>query len=269
MDQHPVSLQTILRKYGLWTKQSLGQNFILDSNVTDRIVRSSGSLADVHVLEIGPGPGGLTRSILKMPIQSLTVIEKDERCVASLSEITDSRLHIIAGDALKINPFEIMPTPIKIIANLPYNISTELLMRWLEHAEYYSDFTLMFQKEVAARLSAVPHTKSYGRLSVMVQACADVVSVFDVPASVFMPPPKVTSTIVSIRPCIDRFNTFNWTALSHVTRLAFGQRRKMIKTSLLPLGGSALCEAAGINPNNRAEDLTVADFIRLSHLIHG
>lgn len=265
-------LRDVISRYGLRAEKKLGQNFLLDQNITDKIVRSAGDLRGLHILEIGPGPGGLTRSLLASNAQSVTAIEFDPRAVEALSDLKDvyqKRFYLSQADALHINEAELVPTPRAIIANLPYNISTVLLLKWLRlmaaDPTYFSHMTLMFQKEVAQRLVAPPSTSHYGRLSVMAQWICDIRMVFDLPPSAFTPPPKVTSTIVSFTPKPKQKNAPDFTRMEFIVGLAFQQRRKMLRSSLKNY--VAAMEACGIDPTLRAENLTTEQYCDLANYI--
>jgi 16S rRNA (adenine1518-N6/adenine1519-N6)-dimethyltransferase len=252
----------------------LGQNFLLDLNLTGRIARAAGSLDHATVVEIGAGPGGLTRALLAGGAGRVVAIERDERCLAALGELAQAypgRLEIVAADALEIDPAALAEPPRKIVANLPYNIATPLLIGWIERIREYESLTLMFQREVAERLVAAPRSKSYGRLSVLLQWVAEARILFDVPARAFVPPPKVTSSLVGIRPRPEPLAPAPRSALERVTAAAFGQRRKMLRASLKPLGlpVDRLLESAGVLPTARAEELSVAEFCALARALEG
>lgn len=258
-------LRDVLKECGIVPNKALGQNFIFDMNITDRIVRAAGNLSDKTVIEIGPGPGGLTRSILKAFPKKLITIEKDRTCLQvqhTLAEVSEGLLIPIEADALKVEESEIATPPFVVIANLPYNISTVLLVKWLESLQHFEKFTLMFQKEVVDRLSAAPSSKDYGRLSVMTQWLCDVQPQFDVPPSVFMPPPKVMSAIVNIIPRPKPLYPASYHHLSLVVRTAFNERRKMLRGSLKTLipDCEKTLESLGITPTLRAENLTIEQF---------
>ena len=271
-----LSSSQLIKKYHLQAKKSLGQNFILDQNFTDKIVRLAGDLKDWEVLEVGAGAGTLTRSILSTNVKKLTVIEKDERCLEVLEEIKKNygdRLQIIAGDALKINEYDIFKNIIsdqkkfKIIANLPYNIGTVLLIKWLKIHQHISSMHLMLQKEVAQRITAKINDDHYGRLAVMTNFFCDSKIAFLVNKNVFVPQPKVTSAIVEIIPkkIFDEKVEFN--KLEKVVASAFNQRRKMIRSSLKNIFGEKLLEIlkqCQISEQNRAEQLTINNFAELS-----
>jgi 16S rRNA (adenine1518-N6/adenine1519-N6)-dimethyltransferase len=265
-------LRETIRRHGLTARRSLGQNFLLDGNLTARIARAARPLEGVNVIEIGPGPGGLTRALLQEDARSVTAIERDDRCIAALAELADlypHRLIVVAGDAMAIDPAGLVEAPRKIVANLPYNIATALLLRWLPAIAQYQSLTLMFQKEVARRLTAKPRSKDYGRLSVLVQWHAEVTTLFDVKPSAFVPPPKVTSTLVRIVPRAAPLAACTRADLERVTAAAFGQRRKMLRQSLRSLGvpAEALLRAARIAAERRAEELSVEEFCALARAI--
>lgn len=255
-------LRDVLKAYGLTARKSLGQHFLLDQNITDKIARCAGDLTNTTVIEIGPGPGGLTRSLLQAGAKEIFAIEQDDRCIQALQDLKGP-LHIIRGNALKTDVSKLGNPPRVIIANLPYNISTVLLIQWLQQAECFDQLILMFQKEVADRLLASPSTKAYGRLSIMTQWVMAVKKEFDLPASAFVPPPKVDSTVVSFTPHKNRIGNCDWSSLEKVCAVAFQQRRKMLRSSLKSLGSIP----SGISPTARPEDLTVEDFCRLAEVL--
>ena len=262
-------LNEIIKRYQLTARKSLGQHFLLDANLTARIARAAGDLADVETIEIGPGPGGLTRALLLAGAKHVTAIERDERAIAALGELSaifPGKLTIVAGDALKIDPAEITSAPRKIVANLPYNIGTPLLINWLAKIEDYRSLTVMLQKEVALRLVAKPNTKDYGRLSIMTQWRTQPRLLFDISPQAFVPPPKVTSTLIEIIPLAQPQAPCRREDLERVVAAGFGQRRKMLRASLKSLGlnAEALLNASDIPPTARAEDLTVEEFCRLA-----
>src|SRR5437763_4835885 len=220
-------LREVIARHGIAAKKSLGQNFILDLNLTRRIARSAGRLDDATVIEIGPGPGGLTRALLAEGARRVVAIERDPRCLAALAEVAavyPERLDLVAGDALELDPVELSEPPRKIIANLPYNIATALLLRWLARPGEYQSLTLMFQREVAERLVARPRSPAYGKLSVLVQWLTDPKILFDLPPRAFVPPPKVTSSVVSLMPRAEPLAPASKPALERVTPAAVGQR---------------------------------------------
>ena len=268
-------LRDVIAAHGLSARKALGQNFLMDLNLTGRIARRAGDLRNSDVLEIGPGPGGLTRALLSEGARHVVAIERDARCLPALAEIAAAfpgRLTVLEGDALRIDPAAHLQPPIRVVANLPYNVGTELLVRWLTPETwppFWSSLTLMFQKEVAERIVAAPGSKAYGRLSVLAQWRAMPRIAFEIPPRAFTPPPKVTSAVVHI----DRLEAPRFEAdpatLSRVVALAFGQRRKMLRASLRSLGPDieTRLAAAGIAPTERAERLSIEDFCRLSRHI--
>ncbi|HEU0117904.1 MAG TPA: 16S rRNA (adenine(1518)-N(6)/adenine(1519)-N(6))-dimethyltransferase RsmA, partial [Alphaproteobacteria bacterium] len=250
--------------------KSLGQHFLCDLNLTRRIAESAGDLSDCTVFEVGPGPGGLTRALLGTKAKKVIAVEKDERCIEALQEVVSAsagRLEVIEGDALKTDLTTLSDAPRAIVANLPYNIGTELLLNWLKQINEFRSLTLMFQAEVVDRLTATPDNKSYGRLSVITQFCCTAKRVMDLPARAFTPPPKVDSAVVHLTPRTDRPKDVDVKTLEKVTMAAFGQRRKMLRSSLKPLGGEDLLKRAGINPELRAENLSLQDFENLARLV--
>jgi 16S rRNA (adenine1518-N6/adenine1519-N6)-dimethyltransferase len=265
-------LREVIARHGIVARKSLGQNFLLDLNLTGRIARAAGPLEHATVVEVGPGPGALTRALLAAGARRVVAIERDQRCLAALGEITGAypgRLGLVAGDALRLDPVELSDAPRKIVANLPYNIATPLLIGWLDRIGDYESLTLMFQREVAERLTATPRSKSYGRLSILVQWLAEPQILFDIPPRAFVPPPKVTSSVVRIVPRPEPLAPADQSALERVTAAAFGQRRKMLRTSLKTLGipVEPLLERAGVAPTARAEELTVGEFCALARVV--
>lgn len=265
-------LREVLSAHGLNAKKSLGQNFLLDLNLTGRIARTAGPLADVTVLEIGPGPGGLTRALFSEGAHHVIAIERDERCLAALQEIAEAypgRLTIVEGDALQLDHRSLVSGPVRVVANLPYNIATPLLTGWLETEPWppwFKSLTLMFQKEVAERIVAQPGSKAYGRLSILAQWRCTAQKVFDVDRMAFTPPPKVTSSIVHLEPRKEPLAEADINDLQKVVKAAFGQRRKMVRASLksLPVDPLALCEEAQVDSSARAEKLTIEEFAALA-----
>jgi 16S rRNA (adenine1518-N6/adenine1519-N6)-dimethyltransferase len=265
-------LREIIRRFELGARKSLGQNFLLDLNLTRRIARAAAPLDDANIIEIGPGPGGLTRALLLEGARHVTAIERDPRCVTALRELEAAfpgRLAIVEGDALEIDAASLVPAPRKIVANLPYNIATPLLIGWLGEERAFASLTLMFQKEVAERLAAAPGDQAYGRLAVLTQWHCTVQLLFDVPPQAFVPPPKITSTVVQLVPRDVPLAACDQAALERVTAAAFGQRRKMLRQSLRSLGGdtAALIAAAGAAPTARAEELSVEQFCALARAL--
>jgi 16S rRNA (adenine1518-N6/adenine1519-N6)-dimethyltransferase len=262
-------LRETIATHGLDARRRLGQHFLLDLNLTRRIARAAGALGEGTTIEVGPGPGGLTRALLLEGAIRVVAIEVDPRAIQALGELgaaSEGRLEIIEGDALRIQPATLGPAPRRIVANLPYNISTALLIRWLHAADDVADMVLMFQKEVVDRLAAKPRTKDYGRLSVLAQHVCDVRRLFDVPPSAFVPPPKVISSVAQLtpRPAADRLADL--APLERVTAAAFGQRRKMLRGALAGTFADpvATLEGLGLSPTARAEELSVADFVSLA-----
>ena len=266
-------LRDIVKKYNLKTKKVLSQNFIFDLNVTHRIARSAGSLIHSHIIEIGAGLGSLTRSLLQEGAKKVTVIEADERFKPVLEELATlypGQLEIIIGDALKINPQDLVEDSYKIIANLPYNIATALLIKWFKQTPIsWESLTLMFQKEVAQRICAPPHTSAYGRLSVLVGWLSEARILFDLPPQVFTPPPKVTSTLVHITPRTEPLAVAHIKYIEKVTACTFNQKRKMLRSSLKKISNNPieLIKQAGLKPTQRAETLSIEDFCKLAYLL--
>jgi 16S rRNA (adenine1518-N6/adenine1519-N6)-dimethyltransferase len=263
------STSELIKKYGLAAKKSLGQNFILDKNFTDKIARAAGDLSDSIVLEIGPGPGSLTRSILDAGAKKLIVVERDERCIELLKEFQDfygDRIGVINGDALEYQ----VSGKVKIISNLPYNIGTVLLFKWLKDSDKIESMHLMLQKEVVERITAKPGDKHYGRLAVMVNFLCETRLVFEVSRHVFTPPPKVTSAIVEIipreKPLVE---DVDFKKLERVVGAAFNQRRKMLKSSLKAVfkNPEEVLKDCGIRSDLRPENLKIEDFCKLAKLL--
>ncbi|MCK0195424.1 16S rRNA (adenine(1518)-N(6)/adenine(1519)-N(6))-dimethyltransferase RsmA [Ancylobacter sp. 6x-1] len=267
-------LRDVIREHGLSALKSLGQNFLLDLNLTSRVARSAGDLGGVTVIEVGPGPGGLTRAILALGARKVIAIERDSRCIAALDDIAahyPGRLDIVEADALQVDMAALAEGPTRIIANLPYNIGTQLLIGWLSAEPwppFYESLTLMFQREVAERIVADPSSDHYGRLGVLTGWRARARIAFDVAPSAFVPPPKVTSSVVHIVPRPDPLPCAR-RVLERVTEAAFGQRRKMLRQGLKSLGVDAgvLLEAAGIVPTARAEEIPVEGFVNLANTL--
>ncbi len=262
-------LRELASRHGLAARKGLGQHFLFDLNLTAKIARAAGDLTNATVIEIGPGPGGLTRALLGADARRVVAIERDPRCAAILAELQavfPDRLEIVMADAMEIDLAGLVPAPRKVVANLPYNIATALLLSWLPTLDAFESLTLLFQREVALRLAARPRSKAYGRLSVIVQWLAEVHCLFDIPPRAFVPPPKVTSTLVAIVPRARPLHAADRRTLERVTAAAFGQRRKMLRQSLKsltpdPLG---LIEAAGVKETARAEDLDIGEFCALA-----
>jgi 16S rRNA (adenine1518-N6/adenine1519-N6)-dimethyltransferase len=265
-------LREVIQRHGLAAKKSLGQNFLLDLNLTGKIARAAGDLSQVTVIEVGPGPGGLTRALLANGARKVIAIERDERCLAALEEIAahyPGRLEVVSDDALRTDFATLAADdgPVRIVANLPYNIGTELLVRWLTVANwppFYLSMTLMFQREVAERIVATPGSEAYGRLGVLAGWRTEARIAFDVPPRAFTPLPKVTSSVVNLLPRAEPLAA-DVRVLGRVTAAAFGQRRKMLRQSLKSLGGEKLLEATGIDPTRRAETLSVTEFVALAN----
>jgi 16S rRNA (adenine1518-N6/adenine1519-N6)-dimethyltransferase len=265
-------LRETIQRHGLAAKKSLGQNFLLDLNLTGKIARSAGDLTASTIVEVGPGPGGLTRALLFHGAAKVVAIERDERCLPALEEISahyPGRLEIVAADALQADLAALAgrERPVRIVANLPYNIGTELLIRWLTAPDwppFYRSLTLMFQREVAERIVAKPGTNAYGRLGVLAGWRTEAKILFDVPRQAFTPPPKVTSSVVQLVPREAPLET-DLSALERITRAAFGQRRKMLRQSLKALGGDTLLAAVGIDATRRPETLSIAEFVALAN----
>jgi 16S rRNA (adenine1518-N6/adenine1519-N6)-dimethyltransferase len=267
-------LRDVIREHGLAARKSLGQNFLLDLNLTARIARAAGPFEDVTVVEIGPGPGGLTRALLATGARKVLAIERDERCVAALADIARAypdRLAVIAGDALCLDlSRDLGEGPARIVANLPYNIATALLVSWLttEWPPWYDRMVLMFQREVAERIVAAPGSKHYGRLSVLARWRTEPRILFDIAPSAFVPPPKVTSSLVELVPRAAPL-ACDLGMLERMTAAAFGQRRKMLRQSLRQLGldPAPLLAAAGIESTERAENISVEGFVALARAL--
>lgn len=269
-------LREVIATYELAAKKSLGQNFLLDMNITDKIVREArhrdGDDWDgVHAFEIGPGPGGLTRSLLKSPVNRVTAIEFDKRAVIALHDLEIAAagdLEILNQDAMKTDLLDLSDTdtPRVIVANLPYNIATPLLIGWLKQIRNdrnaYKSMSLMFQKEVADRICAAPNSKTYGRLAVISQFLCNATKIYDLPASAFTPPPKVMSAVVHFSPKILSEDAPSFNLVERVTAAAFNQRRKMIRSSLRDY--AVVIEALGIDPQKRAENLTVQEYLDIA-----
>ena len=262
----------MIATHDLAAKKSLGQNFLLDLNLTAKIARLAGDLSDADVLEIGPGPGGLTRGLLAEGARRVLAIEKDPRCMPALADIAAAypgRLQTINGDALTVNPLTHLRPPIRIVANLPYNVGTELLVRWLTPAEwppYWESLTLMFQREVAQRIVASPGSKAYGRLALLAQWRTDPKIVMDLPPEAFSPPPKVSSSVVHLTALPAPRYPAEPGMLNRVVAAAFNQRRKMLRSALKSLHPQIEdhLTAAGIKPTERAEQVGLEAFCALA-----
>ena len=271
------SLSRVIAAHGLSARKSMGQNFLLDLNLTSKIARQAGDLGACDVLEIGPGPGGLTRGLLAEGARRVLAIEKDARCLAALAEVAEAaggRLQVIHGDALQVDPLQHLTPPIRVVANLPYNVGTELLVRWLTPADwppFWTSLTLMFQREVAERIVAVPGSKAYGRLALLAQWRTDAKIVLHLPPEAFTPPPKVSSAVVHLTArAAPRFPA-DPKILERVVAKAFNQRRKMLRAALK--GAAPDIEdrliAAGIAPTDRAETVDLERFCALARLMPG
>jgi 16S rRNA (adenine1518-N6/adenine1519-N6)-dimethyltransferase len=265
------SLGETVARHGLDARKSLGQHFLLDPALCRRIAALAGDLSGRHVLEVGPGPGGLTRALLATDAAEIVAVEIDHRAVAALAELAalhPGRLRVVAGDALGIDPAALMPAPRKIVANLPYNIASPLLIGWLRGAAAIEGMALMFQQEVAERICAAPGSAAYGRLSVLAQWRCRCEILLRLPPGAFRPPPKVWSAVVGLTPHPEDPGPELFAAMERTTAAAFGQRRKMLRGALKPLGDAeALLAEAGIEGTRRAETLSVAEFDRLARVV--
>jgi len=270
-------LGRVIADHGLSARKSLGQNFLLDLNLTAKIARQAGDLSQADVLEIGPGPGGLTRGLLAEGARRVLAIEKDTRCMAALAEVAAAypgRLEVINGDALEVDPLAHLTPPIRVAANLPYNIGTELLIRWLTPPDwppFWESLTLMFQREVAERIVARPGSRAYGRLALMVQWRTQARIVMSLPPEAFTPPPRVSSAVVHLTALPEPRYPADARVLERVVAKAFNQRRKMLRAALKGLvpDVEAQLEAAGIAPTQRAETVTLEQFCALARGIAG
>lgn len=268
-------LREVIAAHGLSARKSLGQNFLLDLNLTAKIARSAGDIRGADVLEIGPGPGGLTRGLLAEGARKVLVVEKDARCLPALAEIAAAhpgRLEVINADALQVDPLAHLSPPVKVVANLPYNVGTELLVRWLTPADwppFWESLTLMFQKEVAERIVARPGGKSYGRLALLAQWRAEARIVMHLPPSAFTPPPKVSSAVVHLTALPEPRFPADPKVLERVVATAFNQRRKMLRTALKGLAPDieARLTDAGIAPTDRAETVDLERYCALARLL--
>lgn len=269
-------LSQVIRDHDLQAKRQLGQNFLLDLNLTAKIARLAGDIKNADIFEVGPGPGGLTRGLLAEGARKVLVVEKDTRCIPALQEISQAypnHLQIIEGDALKINPSEYLSSPIRIVANLPYNVGTELLIRWLSPQQWpppWKSLTLMFQKEVAQRIVATPGSTHYGRLAIFTQWRSKAQIVMTLPPEAFTPAPKVYSAVVHLEIREQPLYPANSALLERITAMAFNQRRKMLRAALKPLAAQIGCniesllESASIQPTQRAENINIESFCRLA-----
>ena len=268
-------LREVIARYGIRARRQLGQHFLLDLNLSRRIVRAAGDLAGKTVVEIGPGPGGLTRALLETGAARVIAIERDPRCIDALSDLSErhgNRLEVVAGDALDVDIPALAGTGrVAIVANLPYNVATPLLIGWLRNVGSISAMTLMFQKEVAERIVATPGTSAYGRLAVVAQWLCEARRAFDVAPTAFVPPPRVTSSVVNLVPRDAPLAPADMAALEAVTAAAFGRRRKMLRSALAGLveNPEALLTQAGIAPTARAETLPPEAFCALARGLAG
>ena len=266
-------LREVIARHGLAAKKSLGQNFLLDLNLTCRIARAAGAQSGGIFYEVGPGPGGLTRALLAEGAEKVIAVERDARCLPALAEIAAAwpgRLDVISADALALDEAAIWPKGVRVAANLPYNVGTALLVKWLTAPVWppaWASLTLMFQKEVARRITAKPGSEHYGRLSVLAQWRCTAKILFDVNRGAFVPPPSVTSAIVRLEPRDKPLAPAQLSELEKITQAAFGQRRKMLRQSLKALGGETLLEKAGIDPTARPEDLSIESFAALARAL--
>ncbi len=259
----------MIARHGLDAKRSLGQHFLLDANLTARIARQAGDLAGRHVVEVGPGPGGLTRALLDSDAADVTAVELDARAIAAMQELAAvaPRLRVVAGDARAIDLAALVPAPRQVVANLPYNIASPLLIGLLRQAAAWQRLTLMFQEEVADRICAAPDTPAYGRLSVIAQWVCEADFRLRLPPAAFVPPPKIWSAVVVLTPRAVQPEPALFAAMERLTAAAFGQRRKMLRGALKQLGAATLLARAGIAPERRAETLSVAEFDALARLL--
>jgi 16S rRNA (adenine1518-N6/adenine1519-N6)-dimethyltransferase len=265
----PPPLRDVIAAFNLRADKSLGQHFLLEPGLLGRIAAAAGDLTGRNVVEIGPGPGGLTRALVETAAAHVTAIEFDPRAVAAITALAGhtDRLSIIHGDAMQADIPALVPAPRAIVANLPYNIGTTLLVRWLHEAAAYESMTLMFQLEVAERICAAPGSGAYGRISVLSQWLCEVSMQMHIPAGAFAPPPKVDSALIRLVPRPVQPPVTELRAMERLTAAAFGQRRKMLRGALKGLGGAELLEAAGIDPARRAETLSVAEFEGLMRVL--
>ena len=269
MDDNDLQLPTIketLKKNNVKINKSLGQNFLFDLNLTDKIVKNSEPICPT-VIEIGPGPGGLTRSILKKKPNVLYTIDKDkqsEKMLTDIKKIYKDNLIIITDDALHYPIWELGDSPRQVIANLPYNTGTKMLTSWLKHIQHFDLLTLMFQKEVADRIIAKPGSKNYGRLSILTNWLTKSKKLFDIPREAFIPRPKITSSVIQLKPLHKPLYDVSFESIEKITQMAFSQRRKMIKTSLKKVNGQIILKELNISPNLRPENLSIIDFCKIA-----
>ena len=268
-------LREVIRTHDLQARKSMGQNFLLDLNLTAKIARQAGDMTACDVLEIGPGPGGLTRGLLSEGARKVLAIEKDARCLPALAEVAAAypgRLEVLEGDALDIDPLARLTPPIRVAANLPYNVGTELLVRWLTPPEwptFWESLTLMFQREVAERIVASPGSKTYGRLAILAQWRAEARIVMQLPPEAFTPPPKVSSSVVHLTALSAPKFPADPKVLSHVVATAFNQRRKMLRSALKSVAPDIedRLRVAGLKPTDRAEQVPLEGFCALARAI--
>ena len=266
-------LREVIAAHGLAAKKSLGQNFLFDLNLTRKIARAAGANEGGVFYEVGPGPGGLTRALLSEGADKVIAVERDARCLPALEEIARAwpgKLQVISADALELDEAAILPKGVRVAANLPYNVGTAILIKWLTAEQWpplWASLSLMFQKEVAQRITAQPGGEHYGRLSVLAQWRCTAKILFDVNRGAFVPPPSVTSAIVRLEPRSQPLAPAKLADLEKITAAAFGQRRKMLRQSLKPLGGETLLEKAGIDPTARPEDLRIEQFAALARAL--
>ena len=269
MDDNDLQLPTIketLKKNNVKINKSLGQNFLFDLNLTDKIVKNSEPICPT-VIEIGPGPGGLTRSILKKKPNVLYTIDKDTqsgKMLTDIKKIYRDKLIIITDDALHYPIWELGDSPRQVIANLPYNTGTKMLTSWLKHIQHFDLLTLMFQKEVADRIIAKPGSKNYGRLSILTNWLTKSKKLFDIPSEAFIPRPKITSSVIQLKPLQKPLYDVSFESIERITQLTFSQRRKMIKTSLKKVNGQIILKELNISPNLRPENLSIIDFCKIA-----
>ncbi|GAB4386278.1 16S rRNA (adenine(1518)-N(6)/adenine(1519)-N(6))-dimethyltransferase RsmA [Albidovulum sp.] len=268
-------LREVIARHGIAARKALGQNFLLDLNLTARIARQAGDLASCDVLEIGPGPGGLTRALLAEGARRVVAVEKDPRCIAALAEIAaryPGRLEVVNADALALDPAALLTPPVKVVANLPYNVGTELLLRWLEPPDwppFWQSLTLMFQREVAERITARPGSRAYGRLAILAQWRSDARIMMTLPPEAFTPPPKVHSAVVHLAALPQPRFAADAAMLNRLVAAGFNQRRKMLRSSLKPIGPAieATLRDLGIPPTARAEEIGLEDWCRLARAV--
>lgn len=266
---HLPPLRDVIAVHDLAARKALGQHFLLDLNLTRRIVREAGDLSGVAVVEVGPGPGGLTRALVESAAREVVAVERDPRFAVALGAVAEAagaRFRLVQADALEVDPVDLVAAPRAVIANLPYNVGTPLLIGWLKRIDAYRSLTLMFQKEVVDRIVARPRTEAYGRLAVMCQWLADCRMLFEVPSRAFTPPPRVDSAIVHLTPRARPIDDPPFAVMEALVAAAFGQRRKMLRASLRSLMGAPepILQSVGIAPTARPEELDVERFVALA-----